>query len=84
MNAIGKNFSLIFFSIFKNKDYISKEESLPKDNLNWNSILKLGFDVKNSWIPKNNNFSKYSGLEEEIAFLSTEFYSNLRGNLFYY
>ena len=51
-----------------------------KEPVNWNNVMKLGFDIKNSWTCQKIVLDKYSGLNCEMDNLAKEFLSNLRGN----
>lgn len=58
-----------------------REEFLPKkDPVNWNNVMKMGFDIKNSWTTQKAVLEQHSGLSCEMENLSNEFFSNLRGN----
>ncbi len=62
-----------------------REEFLPKKEIvNWNNVVKLGFDIKNSWTSQKDVLDKFSGLSGEMEHLSNEIFSNLRGNWYFY
>lgn len=63
---------------------IIRDEFLTKkEPVNWNNVMKLGFDIKNSWTSQKTVLDQYSGLNSEMENLSNELFSNLRGNSFY-
>lgn len=79
-----KVYNIFNFSIFKCEDLLIKDEIVPKrDVIDWNSIMKLGVEIKNSWSNQQNLFYQYFGLSDELQLLSNEFFSNLKGILIF-
>ena len=55
------------------------EQNEEKDGLNWNNIFKLGLEIKQSFVLNKELFGKYEGLSEELEYVSSEIFNNLKG-----
>ncbi len=72
-------------SIFKSEDLIIRDEYPgKKEMIDWNSVMKLGVEIKNSWIKRKDIFDKYIGLADEMDFIGNEIFINLKGKILFF
>ena len=56
------------------------QQDKEKDRFNWNNIFKLRIEIKQSFSLCENMIGEYDLKNEELEYVSSEIFDNLKGN----